>query len=267
MTYLVSRVAHSLRSFCCPHCCAFGEQRFCCILGHASISFASSRPDQIGSGKRGQSDSKKKTKEEKDKDGKRSSVNDPAFLKGYSEAYTTIYERNDYAGAISQLKALGQDDLAEVANLIGYSYRKLGNYELASAYYERALKSDPNHVRTWQYYGLWQVEQGNREQAKYHLAKIEADRWPGQQGISFACRRALNRHCSLLRLRISVYANHRHMLKRMCRFFNMLTPSLHQEGGGLQRGRLAAPRQFRETSYRRSAPTGAFSIRPWGPSP
>ncbi|MGG6499373.1 UNVERIFIED_CONTAM: tetratricopeptide repeat protein, partial [Bacteroidetes bacterium 56_B9] len=41
-------------------------------------------------------------------------------------------------------------------------------------WYERALKADPNHVRTWQYYGLWQVEQGNREQAKHHLARIEA---------------------------------------------------------------------------------------------
>ena len=28
------------------------------------------------------------------------------------------------------------------------------------------------HVRTWQYYGLWQLEQGNREQAEYHLQKL-----------------------------------------------------------------------------------------------
>jgi hypothetical protein len=29
-------------------------------------------------------------------------------------------------------------------------------------------------VRTWQYYGLWQVEQGNRDQAQYHLTRIGA---------------------------------------------------------------------------------------------
>lgn len=104
---------------------------------------------------------------------KKSSVEDPAFLKGYRDAYATIYERNDYAAAIPQLEALGHDDRADVANLIGYSYRKLGNYQLASVWYERALKADPNHVRTWQYYGLWQIEQGNREQAQYHLRKIE----------------------------------------------------------------------------------------------
>lgn len=119
------------------------------------------------------SDTKSSPPPKDKKSDKKSSLEDPAFLQGYRAAYATIYENNDYAAAIPQLKALGQDDRADVANLIGYSYRKLGNYELASAWYERALKADPNHVRTWQYYGLWQVEQGNREQAKYHLAKIE----------------------------------------------------------------------------------------------
>jgi len=94
------------------------------------------------------------------------------FADGYRAAYTTIYDRHDYAGAIDQLKTLGHDDTAAVANLIGYSYRKLGDYKLAQVWYERALKADPNHVRTWQYYGLWQVEQGNRDQAQYHLTKI-----------------------------------------------------------------------------------------------
>jgi tetratricopeptide (TPR) repeat protein len=94
------------------------------------------------------------------------------FADGYRAAYSTIYDRHDYAAAIDQLKALGRDDTAAVANLIGYSYRKLGDYKLSQVWYERALKADPNHVKTWQYYGLWQVEQGNRDQAQYHLSKI-----------------------------------------------------------------------------------------------
>src|SRR6202165_5100882 len=89
-------------------------------------------------------------------------VENAAFAKGYRAAYATIYDRNDYASAIEQLKALGHDAIAAVANLIGYSYRKLGDYKLSQIWYERALKADPNHVKTWQYYGLWQVEQGNR---------------------------------------------------------------------------------------------------------
>ncbi len=97
------------------------------------------------------SDSNKKKK-------KSSSIEDSRFLAGYRAAYATIYDRNDYASAIAQLKALGEDDRADVANLIGYSYRKLGDYKVSQIWYERALKADPNHVKTWQYYGLWQVE-------------------------------------------------------------------------------------------------------------
>jgi tetratricopeptide (TPR) repeat protein len=110
----------------------------------------------------------------KKKPSKQSLFDDPAFAKGYREAYSTIYDRNDYAGAIEQLKALGHDDFANVANLIGYSYRKLGDYRLSQVWYERALQSDPNHVLTWNYYGLWQIEQGNRDQALYHLSRIGA---------------------------------------------------------------------------------------------
>ncbi|OQW57869.1 MAG: hypothetical protein A4S14_08355 [Proteobacteria bacterium SG_bin9] len=103
---------------------------------------------------------------------KKSSIDNPAFVRGYRAAYATIFERNDYAGAIVQLRALDQDNHADVANLIGYSYRKLGNFEESKNWYERALRADPNHVKTWQYYGLWQVEQGNRQRAMDHLNKI-----------------------------------------------------------------------------------------------
>jgi tetratricopeptide (TPR) repeat protein len=114
------------------------------------------------------------THKTKKKSSKQSSFDDPAFAKAYRQAYATIYDRSDYTGAIEQLKALGNDDHPNVANLIGYSYRKLGDYKLSQIWYERALKADPNHVLTWNYYGLWQIEQGNREQAQYHLSRIAA---------------------------------------------------------------------------------------------
>jgi len=117
---------------------------------------------------------KRTTQKGKKKPDKQSSFDDPAFAAGYRAAHATIYQRNDYAAAIEQLRALGRDDAANVANLIGYSYRKLGDYKLSQTWYERALKSDPNHVLTWQYYGLWQIEQGNRETAQYHLSRIAA---------------------------------------------------------------------------------------------
>ncbi|OKO69138.1 tetratricopeptide repeat protein [Bradyrhizobium sp. NAS96.2] len=109
---------------------------------------------------------------QKKRPAKQSSFDDPAFRDGYRAAYATIYERNDYAAAIEQLHALGNDDHPNVANLIGYSYRKLGDYKQSQVWYERALKADPNHVLTWNYYGLWQIEQGNRDAAQYHLSRI-----------------------------------------------------------------------------------------------
>jgi tetratricopeptide (TPR) repeat protein len=110
----------------------------------------------------------------KQKKDKSSSIEDGKFIAGYRAAYATIYDHNDYTAAIPQLLALGHDDNASVATLIGYSYRKLGDYKVSQVWYERALQADPDHVKTWQYYGLWQVEQGNREQAQYHLSRIAA---------------------------------------------------------------------------------------------
>jgi tetratricopeptide (TPR) repeat protein len=80
------------------------------------------------------------SKDKKKKNDKSSSIDDPKFLEGYRTAY---------------------------------SYRKLGDYKVSQVWYERALQADPNHVRTWQYYGLWQLEQGNRESAQYHLGRIK----------------------------------------------------------------------------------------------
>mgnify|MGYP000891449869 CR=1 FL=1 len=83
-----------------------------------------------------------------------------------------------------------EQDIAKVASAVGFHYRwdeegkqwahAAGIFVLTPSgwlsqiLYERALKADPNHVRTWQYYGLWQVEQGNRDQAQYHLSRIAA---------------------------------------------------------------------------------------------
>jgi len=96
------------------------------------------------------------------------------FLDGYKQAYQLIYRDKDYEGGIAMLRTLGHDDNADVANLIGYSSRKLGRTDDAKLWYEKALDADPNHTRTWQYYGMWQLEQGNRLKAEDNLEKIRA---------------------------------------------------------------------------------------------
>jgi len=96
------------------------------------------------------------------------------FLDGYRAAHALIYQNHDFAAGISRLKSLGHDDNPDVANLIGYSSRKLGRYDDAKLWYERALAADPKHARTWSYYGMWQVEQGDLEKALAFLAKVES---------------------------------------------------------------------------------------------
>jgi len=93
------------------------------------------------------------------------------FIDGYRAARTLVLD-GKYEEGIAAFKALGHDDSAEVANYIGYANRKIGNYELAKVWYDKALAIDPNHVRTWQYYGMWHVEQGNMLKAADFLEKI-----------------------------------------------------------------------------------------------
>ena len=64
------------------------------------------------------------------------------FRNGYKLAYDAIYKRQDYAGGIAILSALGHDDHPDVANLIGFSSRKLGRTEDAKVWYEKALAAD-----------------------------------------------------------------------------------------------------------------------------
>ena len=110
-----------------------------------------------------------KTDTKKKKDQK----SEQEFRDGYRAAYALV-QAGDYKAAFAAFQALDADDTPDVANYMGYTARKLGDYQLSKYWYERALASDPNHVRTWQYYGMWHVEQGNMLKAADFLEKIEA---------------------------------------------------------------------------------------------
>jgi tetratricopeptide (TPR) repeat protein len=94
------------------------------------------------------------------------------FLREYRAARQLILDGN-YDAGIAAMHALGHDEHPDVANYIGYANRKMGNYDQSKIWYEAALKADPNHVRTWSYYGMWQMEQGNRLKAVEDLQKVQ----------------------------------------------------------------------------------------------
>ena len=106
----------------------------------------------------------------KPKSHKSSSAED--FLNGWHKAYALVYDKGDYVGGIAALHAMGYDDNVDVATLIGYASRKLGRYNDAKYWYDKALAADPNHALTWSYYGMWQAEQGNLLKAKDDLEKV-----------------------------------------------------------------------------------------------
>ncbi len=93
------------------------------------------------------------------------------FLDQYRAAYA-LKLAGDYPAAFAAFKALDADDHPDVATELGYTARKLGDYQLSKYWYEHALAIDPQHVKTWQYYGMWQVEQGNMLKAGDMLEKI-----------------------------------------------------------------------------------------------
>ena len=108
----------------------------------------------------------------KPKQDKSSSLDE--FYTGYRAAYALIYDKGDYVDGITALRQLGYDNNPDVATLIGYASRKLGRYDDAKYWYDKALAADPNHVLTWSYYGMWQAEQGNLLKAKDDLEKVRS---------------------------------------------------------------------------------------------
>jgi tetratricopeptide (TPR) repeat protein len=93
------------------------------------------------------------------------------FTAGYKAAYTLIKSER-YADGIAGMQALGQDDHTDVATSIGFAWRKLGDYDNAKLWYDRALKADPANITTLSYYGMWHAEQGNVLKAEDFLQTI-----------------------------------------------------------------------------------------------
>jgi tetratricopeptide (TPR) repeat protein len=94
------------------------------------------------------------------------------FLNGYQVAHALIFDKGDYVAGIAALRALGYDGHPDVATLIGYASRKLGRYDDAKYWYDKALAADPKHATTLSYYGMWHAEQGNMLKAKDELEKV-----------------------------------------------------------------------------------------------
>ena len=85
--------------------------------------------------------------DKKNTDKKKPPTTGSQFLDGYKAAYGLIKSEKDEDG-IAAMLALGQDDHPDVATSVDFAWRKLGDYDKAKIWYDRAPKADPVHVVT-----------------------------------------------------------------------------------------------------------------------
>lgn len=83
-------------------------------------------------------------------------------------------DAKDWATAIKYLTAVVDADPAnaDAENLLGYSYRKSGNFEAAKRHYWQALKLNPDHRGAREYLGEAFLEQKNLGKAEEQLAAL-----------------------------------------------------------------------------------------------
>lgn len=93
--------------------------------------------------------------------------------RNYTEGERLV-KAKDYAKAIPALEKALMDDVRDpdANNLLGYSYRKMGNTQSALAYYQRALALNPNHKGANEYLGQLYVELKDLPKAEERLAKL-----------------------------------------------------------------------------------------------
>jgi Flp pilus assembly protein TadD len=69
---------------------------------------------------------------------------------------------------------LRHPDHADLQNSLGFSYRKLNQYELAFTHYKRALAIDPRHRGAHEYIGEAYLLVGDLPGAERHVAALKA---------------------------------------------------------------------------------------------
>ena len=95
---------------------------------------------------------------------------DPNYLAGKK-----ALESQEWKKAIELLSKAMQktSNNSEAHNLLGYAYRKTGNFNASFAEYNQALKLDPANRHAHEYIGEAYLLTGNLPKAEQHLAELQ----------------------------------------------------------------------------------------------
>jgi Flp pilus assembly protein TadD len=84
------------------------------------------------------------------------------------------FDRKDWGEAVRRFSraTLLNPDNADIHNYLGYSYRRMGQLELAFKYYHRALALNPRHRGAHEYIGEAYLMAGDLAGAQKHLEEL-----------------------------------------------------------------------------------------------
>jgi Flp pilus assembly protein TadD len=103
-----------------------------------------------------------------------SSYSDPSISESFRNGSTLVeYEMYDEALRYLHKADAEEPHNADILNLIAYSYRKLGRFDVAYRYYQKALTIDPDHKGANEYLGELYVETNRPSKAKEQLVKLK----------------------------------------------------------------------------------------------
>jgi tetratricopeptide (TPR) repeat protein len=92
----------------------------------------------------------------------------------YAEAVGLINQEH-YVEAFAALErtqaAVGPH--ADILNYMGFTSRKLGNFDAALGYYREALRLDPHHLGATEYLGELYIQMGQLDRARTQLARLD----------------------------------------------------------------------------------------------
>lgn len=98
----------------------------------------------------------------------------PAEDTPYMKAKVAVGSKN-YRAAITLLERVIKDKPrhANALNYLGYSHRKLGEFEKSLAYYTKTLKIDPEHRQATEYLGELYLQMGDLAAPEKLLARLD----------------------------------------------------------------------------------------------